>query len=159
MTIPFKERYFEDYIPGEEVEFGDYLITEQEILEFAQKYDPQAFHLDHDAAAKTHFGGLVASGWMTCSVMMRLYVDHYISPLSSMGSPGLDEIRWLAPVRPGDRLRVRVRTVSSRRSESKPDRGFLKFEQAVLNQADEVVLTVKGTGMYKVRPSESAAAS
>ncbi len=151
MSIPLKERYFEDFVVGETVEFGDYLVTEAEILEFAGKYDPQSFHLDHEAAAKSHFGGLVASGWMTCSIMMRMYVDHYIPPKASMGSPGLDEIRWLVPVRPGDRLRVQITTVSKRQSKSKPDRGFMHFEQAVLNQKDQVVLTVKGTGMYKLR--------
>lgn len=153
MTIPLKERYFEDFVVGETDEFGDYLVTEEEILEFARKYDPQSFHLDHEAAAKSHFGGLVASGWMTCSIMMRMYVDHYIPPKASMGSPGLDEIRWLVPVRPGDRLRVQITTVSKRQSQSKPDRGFMHFEQAVLNQKDQVVLTVKGTGMYKLRPT------
>lgn len=153
MSVPLKERYFEDYQPGEIFEFGQYLVTEAEILEFARKYDPQAFHLDHEAAEKSHFGGLVSSGWMTCSIMMRLFVDHYVSPLASMGSPGLDEIRWRVPVRPGDVLRARVTILSKRRSESKPDRGFIKVEQAILNQKDELVMTVSGNGMYKVRPS------
>lgn len=152
MTVPLKERYFHDYQPGERFEFGNYLVTEDEILEFARQYDPQAFHLDHDAAAKTHFGGLVASGWMTCSIMMRMLVDHYISPLSSMGSPGLENIKWLVPVRPGDRLRTQVKVISTRQSKSKPDRGFVVVEQAVLNQQDQTVLTINGSGMYRVRP-------
>jgi len=153
MTVPLRERFFEDYQAGEQFEFGDYLVTEQEILTFARQYDPQAFHLDHDAAAKTHFGGLVASGWMTCSIMMRMLVDHYISPLSSMGSPGLENIKWLVPVRPGDRLRTQVKIISTRRSNSKPDRGFVMVEQAVLNQHDQTVLSVNGSGMYRTRPA------
>ena len=153
MTTPIKERYFDDYQTGESFEFGDYLITEQEIIEFASRYDPQPFHLDHEAAAQSHFGGLVASGWMTCSVMMRLLVDHYISPKASMGSPGVDEIRWKLPVRPGDRLRLRVSILAARRSQSKPDRGVVTAEQALLNQNNEVVLTSKSLGMYKVRPA------
>jgi len=152
MTVPLKERFFQDYQPGEQFEFGDYLITEEEILSFARQYDPQAFHLDHEAAAKTHFGGLVASGWMTCSVMMRMMVDHYISPLSSMGSPGLENIKWLIPVRPGDRLRTHVKIIATRQSTSTPDRGFVMIEQSVLNQKNETVLTVNGSGMYRVRP-------
>ncbi|MFK7963547.1 MAG: MaoC family dehydratase [Burkholderiaceae bacterium] len=152
MMIPLKERYFQDYQAGEQFEFGDYLVTEEEILTFARQYDPQSFHLDHQAAANSHFGGLVASGWMTCSVMMRMLVDHYISPLASMGSPGLDGIKWLVPVRPGDRLRTQVKIISTRRSKSKPDRGFVVAEQCVLNQHNETVLTVSGSGMYRVRP-------
>ena len=158
MAVPLRERVFEDYKDGEVFEFGDYLITREEIIEFASRYDPQAFHLDDEAASRSHFGGLVASGWMTCSVLMRMLVDHYISPRSSMGSPGLDEIRWLRPVRPGDRLRVRVTIVSTRASASKPDRGFVLAEQEVLNQHDETVLSVRGTGMYLTRAGMQSAA-
>ncbi len=153
MSVPLRERFFEDYAAGEVFEFGDYLITREEIIEFASRYDPQAFHLDEAAAAKSHFGGLAASGWMTCSVLMRMLVDNYISPRSSMGSPGLEEIRWLQPVRPGDRLRVRVTIDSTRPSASKPDRGFVMASQQVLNQRDQVVLSVRGTGMYRTRAS------
>lgn len=151
MSTPLLERHFEDYQAGEVFEFGDKLITREEIIAFATEYDPQPFHLDEDAARQSHFGGLVASGWMTCAVMMRMLVDHYISRVASMGSPGLEEIRWLKPVRAGDRLRVRVTITSTRLSASKPDRGFVLAEQAVLNQDDDIVLTVRGTGMYRTR--------
>jgi acyl dehydratase len=153
MTVPIKERYFEDYRKGEVFEIGDYLITREEIIEFASRYDPQPFHLDEAAARETIFGGLIASGWMTCGVLMRLLVEHFISPVSSMGSPGVDELRWLKPVRPGDRLRARVTVVDSRRSSSRPDRGIVHFHQEALNQDDEVVLSMRGMGMSKCRPT------
>jgi acyl dehydratase len=151
MQVPLKERYFEDYTVGEVHEFGDYLITREEIVEFASKYDPQSFHLDEEAARKSIYGGLIASGWMTAGVLMRMLVDHFISPLSSMGSPGIDELRWIKPVRPGDRLRTRVEIVAARRSRSKPDRGVINFHQQVFNQNGEVVLSMRGMGMYRCR--------
>jgi acyl dehydratase len=149
--VPYKQRYFEDYPVGEISEFGDYAVTEQEIIEFATRYDPQPFHIDLAAARDSHFGGLIASGWMTAGAAMRLLVDHYISPLSSMGSPGVDELRWLRPVRPGDRLRMRVTVVESRRSQSKPDRGMLRFAWELVNQDNTPVMTMNGWGMYKTR--------
>lgn len=152
MTIPLAERYFEDYRPGEVHEFGDYLVTREEITEFARRYDPQPFHLDDDAAAESIYGGLISSGWLTCSVLMRLLVDHFISPVASMGSPGIDELRWLKPVRPGDRLRARVTITDTRRSTSKPDRGIVQIRQEAINQDGEVVLAMRGMGMYKCRP-------
>lgn len=152
MTVPLKERYFEDYRTGEVFEFGDYLITRQEIVDFATRYDPQAFHVDEAAGRDSIFGGLIASGWMTCSVLMRILVDNFISPVSSMGSPGIDELRWLKPVRPGDRLHARVTVLDSRRSTSRPDRGIIHFHQEALNQDAEVVLSMRGMGMSKCRP-------
>jgi len=151
MTVPFRERYFEDYTVGEIAEFGDYPITEQEIVEFATRYDPQPFHIDAAAAAQTIYGGLIASGWMTGSVMMRLLVDNFISPLSSMGSPGIDELRWYKPVRAGDRLHMRVTILEKRRSESKPDRGVIRVQQEAINQNGEAVMSFRGMGMYKCR--------
>jgi len=149
--VPYKQRYFEDYPVGEITEFGDYPVTEQEIIDFAKRYDPQPFHIEPAAARDSHFGGLIASGWMTASAAMRMMVDHYISPLSSMGSPGVDELRWLRPVRPGDRLRMRVTVVESRRSQSKPDRGMLRFAWEMVNQDNTPVMTMNGWGMYKAR--------
>jgi len=149
--VPYKKRYFEDYPIGEITEFGDYPVTEQEIVDFAKRYDPQPFHTDPAAARDSNFGGLIASGWMTASAAMRMMVDHYISPLSSMGSPGVDELRWLRPVRPGDRLRMRVTVVESRRSQSKPDRGMLRFAWEMVNQDNTQVMTMNGWGMYKAR--------
>lgn len=149
MSVPIKERYFEDYQVGESFEFGDHLVTEEEIVEFASRYDPQPFHIDKLAAGQSIYGGLIASGWMTGSVMMRMAVDHLISPLSSMGSPGIDELRWLRPVRPGDRLRVRATVLASKRSQTKPDRGVIELLQEAVNQDDEVVMTIRGWGMYR----------
>ncbi len=149
--IAVKQRYFEDYRVGESFEFGSYAVTESEIIEFATRYDPQPFHVDRRAGEESHFGGLVASGWMTAGALMRMLVDDFISPLSSMGSPGVDELRWLVPVRPGDRLRARVTILAARRSESKPDRGSLQVLQEALNQNGEIVLSMRGWGIYKLR--------
>ncbi len=155
MSVPHKERYFEDYRTGESIEFGDYLITAAEIVEFAKRYDPQAFHVDPDAAANSHFGGLIASGFLTLGAMMRMMADHFISPLASMGSPGLDEVRWLLPVRPDDRLRVRATVLDTRRSQSKPDRGMIHVLYEVLNQDDQIAMSVKGWGMYLSRDAKN----
>lgn len=151
MSVPPKERYFEDFRPGEVMEVGDYLVTEEEIVDYARRYDPQPFHLDHEAAKKSIFGGLIASGWMTGGIMMRLLVDHFISPVSSMGSPGVDEVRWMQPVRPGDRLRLRVTVLDTRRSQSKPDRGVIEALQEAINQNGETVMRLRGMGLYKCR--------
>lgn len=150
-SIPFKQRYFEDYRVGEVAEFGDYLVTEQEIIEFAKRYDPQPFHLDAETARHSIYGGLISSGWLTGSILMRLLVDHYISPLASMGSPGIDELRWPRPVRPGDRLRVRATVLEAKRSQTKPDRGMIQFLQEAINQDGEVVMSIRGWGMYRCR--------
>ena len=151
--IPFAQRYFEDYPVGEVAEFGDYPVSEQEVVDFATRYDPQPFHIDAQAARGTIYGGLISSGWMTASCAMRMMVDHYISPLASMGSPGIDELRWLRPVRPGDRLRMRVSVVDVRASQSKPDRGMVQFLEEVVNQEGTTIMTLKGFGMYARRPS------
>ena len=147
------ERWFEDFTPGAVFEYGDYEMTEAEIIEFATKYDPQAFHVDAEAAKHSNFGGLIASGWNTVGAVMRMMVDHHISPAASMGSPGIDELRWLQPVRPGDRLRVRITVVESVPSRSKPDRGIVKSFTEALNQRGEVVMTMRGMGMLRRRPA------
>ncbi len=146
-SVLLRDRYFEDYREGETFEFGDYLVSTEEIIEFAKRFDPQPFHVDQAAAADTIFGGLIASGWMTASIGMRMMVDHFISSKSSMGSPGVDELRWPKPVRPGDRLRLKVSIISTRISQSKPDRGVLQFYEEMLNQNNEVVMTLRGWGM------------
>ena len=151
MSVPYRERYFEDYAAGEVVEFGDYLVTEEEVIEFAQRYDPQPFHVDKAAAAQSIYGGIIASGWMTGSVMMRLLADNFISAVSSMGSPGIDELRWHKPVRPGDRIRVRVTVIETRRSQSKPDRGLIHLLQEAINQDGDTVMSFKGMGLYRCR--------
>jgi acyl dehydratase len=151
--VGLKDRYLEDYREGEQFEFGEHLVTEQDIIEFATRYDPQPFHIDKEAASKTVFGGLIASGWMTASIGMRLLVDHFISTKSSMGSPGVDEMRFVQPVRPGDVLKLRVSIMSTRKSQTKPDRGVLQFYEEIVNQNGEVVLSLKGWGMNHTRES------
>lgn len=149
--VPIDERYFEDYVPGSIYEFGSIVVTEEEIIEFAKRYDPQIFHIDPIAARKTGFGGLIASGWHTAALTMRLLVDHYISRVASLGSPGADELRWLKPVRPGDELSICVRVLESRRSKSKPDRGVVRSMVEVLNQNREVVMTRTAVGITRCR--------
>jgi acyl dehydratase len=148
---PTDRRYFEDYVPGSVFEFGPVAVEEAEILEFARRYDPQYIHTDPARAAKGPFGGLIASGWQTVGVMMRLLVDHYLSSVASMASPGIDELRWLLPVRPGDRLRVRVAVTDAKRSRSKPDRGIVHSLVEVLNQKDEVVMSLKPMNIMRCR--------
>lgn len=145
------DRYFEDYEPGATYELGEFCLSEADIIEFARRFDPQPFHLDHEAAAKSHFGGLVASGWHTASAMMRVVVERFISSVAGMGSPGVNEIRWLKPVRPGERLRVQVTIEQARRSESKPDRGLIHTLMEVIGPDDEPRMRVRSVGMVGVR--------
>lgn len=152
-SLHYRDRWFEDYVVGETVRFGDLVVSEAEVLDFAQRYDPQPFHLDAQAAAASIYGGIIASGWHTASMAMRMMVDHYISVQASMGSPGIDELRWIQPVRPGDRLRMQVTVLDSRASRSKPDRGMVQFLQEVINQDGTTVMTLKGWGMYRRRSS------
>ncbi len=151
MRVPATERCFEDYAVGDVDQFGAYAVTEQEIVEFARRYDPQPFHIDARAAGESIYGGLIASGWMTASVMMRLLVDHYVSRTASMGSPGLDELRWLRPVRAGDVLGVRVTVTAAKRSSSKPDRGVVWTSNEVIEQRGGIVMTCKAMGMHRCR--------
>jgi acyl dehydratase len=150
LALAIRDRYFEDYLPGEVFQFGDYPVTEQEIIEFAVRYDPQPFHTDPERARGSNFGGLIASGWMTGSIMMRLLVDHFISS-NGMGSPGIDEVRWHQPVRTGDRVSVRVTIRETRRSVSKPDRGMVFSTNEAFNQRGELLMSYKGMGMYRCR--------
>ena len=143
--------YFEDHVVGSVWEFGSILVDEKEMIAFAKQYDPQVFHADPEAARKTAFGGLIASGWLTGSLAMRLIVEHRLSHVANFGSPGIDEVRWWKPVRPGDRLSVRLTIVETRRSQSKPDRGIVKSSIEVLNQSGEVVMSWKGTNIVLCR--------
>ena len=156
-TTPVEDRYFEDYIPGSIHEFGSIIVEEADIIAFAQRFDPQPFHTDPVAAEKSVFGGLIASGWHTASLTMRLLVDHYISHVASLGSPGVDEIRWLKPVRPGDTLSVRITLLEAERSRSKPDQGFIRGLTEVLNQHYEVVMTMKSGGFVRCRAADVSA--
>ena len=145
------DRYFEDYTPGSVAEYGEIVIEETGIIQFASRHDPQYIHIDRDAAERGPFGGLIASGWHTASVMMRLLVDRFLPKTASLGSPGIDELRWLRPVRPGDVLRVRVTVLDATRSRSKPDRGMVRTLVEVLNQNEEVVMSLKPMNMIACR--------
>lgn len=150
-TAPLQDRYFEDYRVGLSDEFGKIVVEEEEVIAFGRRFDPQPFHIDPVAAEESIFGGLIASGWHTAGMMMRLLVEHYLSPTASLGSPGIDEIRWLKPVRPGDVLSVRVTVTEATRSRSKPDRGVVRTQVEVLNQRCEVVMSMKGINLLRCR--------
>lgn len=146
------EWYFEDFYEGQELPMGSKTVTEEEIIAFATQFDPQPFHIDHAAAQASHFGGVIASGWHTCSMMMRLIVDGLMTRSSSMGSPGLEKVRWILPVRPGDTLTVTYLTQQVRASDSKPDRGVVWSKWQAVNQHGELVATIEGMGMFGRRP-------
>jgi acyl dehydratase len=147
--------YFEDFQVGKVIDVGSRTITEDEIIAFGKQFDPQPFHVDREAAAQSVYGGIIASGWHTCSLMMRLMVDGFLRDSSSMGSPGMDEIRWLQPVRGGDTLSVTATVLESRPSTSKPDRGVVIIAWQARNQREEVVATIKAMGMFIRRPKSS----
>ncbi len=149
------QHYYEDFKLGETVELGRHTITQDEILDFATKYDPQPFHTDPAAAKNSIYGGIIASGWHTCSIVMRTMVDAYVSKAASMGSPGMEEIRWLKPVRPDDTLIIK-RTVEEMRLTSKPDRGLVLTRWDVFNQYGEHVMLMRGYGLFGLRPAQGA---
>jgi acyl dehydratase len=155
-TTPQDDRYFEDYLPGAVHEFGSIAVEESEILAFARRFAPQPFHTDPEAAKQPVFGGLIASGWHTASLAMRLMVEHFISHVASLGSPGVDELRGLKPVRPGDTLSVRITLLEAQRSNSKPDQGFIRGLTEVLDQHGEVVMTMKSGGFVQCRETYEA---
>jgi acyl dehydratase len=128
-------------------------VTHDEIVAFARQFDPQPFHTDAEAARHTLYGGLLASGWHTAAILMRLLWETFLRDAASLGSPGVDEIRWLKPVRPGDTLRARFTVVEARASRSRPDRGVVRSFSEVFNQHGEVVMTLRGLGMFARRPA------
>jgi len=142
---------FEDFKPGHVTEYGARTLEESEIIAFAREWDPQRYHVDPEAAKATPFGGLIASGWQSCGVAMRLMCDAYLNESSCVGSPGIDEIRFLHPVRPGDTLRFRATVLESRPSRSRLDRGTVSFRWELLNQHDKVVLSMVGHQLYLKR--------
>jgi|TARA_R100000049_G_C1951660_1_gene99974 acyl dehydratase len=151
-------KYFEDLEIGTKASFGHYEVTREEVIEFASKYDPQPFHLDDEAAAQTYFGRLSASGWHTCAMTMRMMVEHFSGErMASLGSPGIDEMRWHKPVYPGDTLRVESELIEKRQSESKPHMGFTKTRQTTFNQHGEPVMSMIGNGIIRVRDSDAVA--
>lgn len=145
-------QYFEDIAVGTKARFGDYAVTRDEVVAFAEKYDPQPFHLSDEAAARTHFGRLSASGWHTCAMTMAMLVAHLKeNRQAGLGSPGIDELRWLKPVYPGDRLRCESEVLEKRRSASRPEMGIFKSRMAVFNQDDVLVMTFVSNGLVETR--------
>ena len=146
-------RYLEDMKVGQKSSFGSYRVTREEVIDFASKYDPQPFHLDDEAAAKTHFGRLSASGWHTASMTMAMLVENLTKEKQAgLGSPGLDELRWLKPVYPGDTLRVETELTDVRPSRSRPEMGSIHSLVTVFNQDDVPVMTMKSIGLVATRP-------
>ncbi len=146
--------YFEDLEIGAETDFGSYEVTREEVLEFARKYDPQPFHLSDEAAAKTHFGRLAASGWHTCAMTMAVIARHVVDEeQAGLGSPGIDELRWRRPVFPGDTLHVRGRIVDKTPSRSKPEIGSFRSDMTVTNQDDQPVMTFTSIVLIRRRPA------
>ncbi len=150
-------QYFEDLEVGSIERFGAYAVTREEVLEFAGKYDPQPFHLSDEAAAQTHFGRIAASGWHTCSMTMAMMVEKFQrEPRAVLGGAGIDELRWLTPVYPGDTLSCEIELVEKRQSKSKPHMGILHSRTTTLNQHGEAVLTM--TSITLIATREGAAA-
>jgi acyl dehydratase len=141
-------KYWEDFELGERAELGRHTFSAEEIIAFGRQYDPQPFHIDADKARGSAFGGLIASGWQTCAVGMRLMVDAYISQTVSLGSPGIDNIRWLKPVRPGDTISYSRVVLESRASTTRKGVGLVKHRWEAVNQRGELVLTMEGWGMF-----------
>lgn len=149
---PIDDRYFDDYVEGDVHDLGSIAVELDEVLSFARRFDPQTMHVDPEGAKKTPFGGLIASGWHTVSLMMRLYADHYLTHVASFASPGVDKLRWIKPVRPGDTLSVRVKVMKAVPSQSKPDRGVVTCDVEVDNQNGETVMTLTQVNFIGKRP-------
>lgn len=149
---PLEDRFFDDYVPGSVGVFGAEPVSEVDILGFATRFDPQGIHTDPAAAASGPFKGLIASGWHTMALMMRILVRYYLNEAASLASPGVDELRWLKPVRPGDVLSLRCTVMQARPSRSKPDRGLVHTAIEILNQNQETVATVTMMNLLRRRP-------
>ena len=147
MNTQFKT-YWEDFKTGERKDIGSVVVDKDEVIEFASRYDPQPFHVDEAAARQSIYGGLIASGWHTCAMVMRLMCDSYLLESASLGSPGIENVRWLRPVRPGDRLTAYRTIEETRLSTSRPDRGIVKTLWEVENQKGELVLTMSGIQFF-----------
>lgn len=152
---PADQRYLEHYQVGSVYRFGPIGVTEAEIISFAKKYDPQPFHTDPSHVGP--YDGLIASGWLTAALAMRLYVDHFLTSVASLASPGIDDLRWLRPVRPGDELYVRIEIVEARPSRSKPDRGIVKSLVEAFNQSNELVMSLQPISLIGRRPERKPA--
>lgn len=140
--------YWEDFPVGAVRDFGGRTLSKEDIVRFAREYDPQPFHVDEEAAKRSVFGGLIASGWQTCGLAMRMMCDAYLLDAASAGSPGVESIRWVLPVRPGDTLRVRLTVLESRVLQSKPHIGLVRNKWEMFNHKDELVMHMEGYGMF-----------
>lgn len=149
--MTMNQRHYEDYTPGDKIISPGKTITEAEIIDYAFRYDPQPFHMDKEAATGHMYGGLIASGFLTCSVAFRLFMMTNPFGDASLGSPGIDQLRWLLPVRPGDTIRVVVEVTAMRRSRSKPDRGLIDLDWQVLNQAEQTVMSMQTVQIVRCR--------
>jgi acyl dehydratase len=156
-ATPTDRRYFEDYVAGSIHEFGTITVELDEVVSFGRRFVPLSYHTDPEAAKKSIYGGLIASGWHTAGLMMRLYTDNYLSRVANLGSPGCDELRWDKPVFPGDELAIRVTVLEARRSESKPDRGIVRSFVEVLNQKRDVVMSLKMVNFIRCREQRNPA--
>jgi acyl dehydratase len=151
-------QYFEDIEVGRTASFGSYAVTREEVMEFAAKYDPQPFHLSDEAAAQTHFGRLSASGWHTCAMVMAMLVAHLKdNKQAGLGSPGIDALKWVKPVYPGDTLRCETEILEKRVSASRPEMGIFKSGMSVFNQDDVLVMTFVSNGLVATRPTDAPA--
>ncbi|OQW44497.1 MAG: acyl dehydratase [Proteobacteria bacterium SG_bin5] len=151
--------YFEDLAVGQTARFGNYHVTREEVIAFAERYDPQPFHLSDEAAAATHFGRLAASGWHSCAMTMAMIVENLrTSRQAGLGSPGVDELRWLKPVYPGDTLSCETEIIETRRSRSRPEMGSYRSRMIVRNQHGEPVLSFVSIALIATRPAGAAGA-
>jgi len=151
-------KYFEDFQVGQSLDCGSKIFHKDEMVAFARQFDPQPFHVDEEKAKRSVFGGLIASGWYTCSVCMRLIVDAIVNQTASMGSPGVDSLRWLKPVRPGDRLRLRATVIEAEASKSKPDRGRLTFTYELSGADGDPVMSMRAVAILGRRPAAGQSA-
>ncbi|HUL64576.1 MAG TPA: MaoC family dehydratase [Burkholderiaceae bacterium] len=151
--------YWEDFLAGSVREFGSKTVTREAIIAFAREFDPQPFHVDEEAGRNSLFGELCASGWHTVAMTMRMMCDEYLLESASLGSPGVENLKWLKPVYAGDTLRVRLEVIEARPMASKPHVGLVRSRWEVLNQRAETVLTMEGWGMFGRRPAHQPGAS
>jgi acyl dehydratase len=153
LGIAVPRLHWEDFHPGQVTDLGSRLVTRDEIVAFAAEYDPQPMHLDEEGARGGLFGGLVASGWHSCCILMRMLTDSLLNETSFMGAPGVEEVKWLAPVRPGDRIAARATVLETRASRSRPDMGFVKFRFELVDAADQPVMILIVSPMFGRRPA------
>src|SRR5262249_56880980 len=157
MSDTSAKRYWEDFTPGQVIEYGPRRITREEIVNFGREFDPQPFHLDEQSARGTMLGELCASGWHSCCIVMRMSADSFVLNSSSMGAPGVDEVLWLRPIKPGDDLTLRATVLGKRASNSRPDMGFVNVQLELFNAHDERVMSLKAPLMFGRRTPGSAA--